>query len=91
METHIVAVKYEDRYIPQTFSGKCYSYFTNLKLDIGDIVEAPTQYGKSIAIVAKVNILPEEIKSIKSYMKVITKKLNKKRYLIFAEIQEEAA
>ena len=39
METNIVAVKYESQFIPRTFEGKSYSYFTNVKLNEGDIVE----------------------------------------------------
>lgn len=91
METNIVAVKYESQFIPRTFGGKSYSYFTNKKLEIGDIVEAPTKYGTSIARVSRINISEEEIRDIKPYMKTITKKLNRDRFLKFAEIQEEVA
>lgn len=91
MNTNIIAVKYEDKFIPRTFGGKSYSYFTILKLNEGDIVKAPTQYGISIARVSRVNIPEDEIKDIKPYMKTITKKINRDRYLKFAEIQEEAA
>ena len=91
MDTNIIAVKYEDKFIPRTFGGKSYSYFTILKLTEGDIVKAPTQYGISIARVSRVNIPEDEIKDIKPYMKTITKKLNRDRYLKFAEIQEEVA
>lgn len=91
METNIIGVKYEDKFVKRTFGGKSYSYFTNLKLDIGDIVEAPTQFGTSIARVSRINVPPQEIESIKSFMKVISKKLNKDRYLNFAEVLEEAA
>lgn len=91
MNTNIIAVKYEDKFIPRTFGGKLYSYFTTLELNEGDIVKAPTQYGISIARVSKINIPEDEIKDIKPYMKTITKKINRDRYLKFAEIQEEAA
>ena len=91
MNTNIIAIKYEDKFIPRTFGGKSYSYFTILKLNEGDIVKAHTQYGISIARVSKVNIPEDEIKDIKPYMKTITKKINRDRYLKFAEIQEEAA
>ncbi len=91
METNIIAVKYEDKFIPRTFGGKSYSYFTNLNVNIGDIVEAPTQYGTSIARVTRINVPVVEIQNIKQYMKVITKKLNKERYLNFAEILEDVA
>ena len=91
MNTNIIAVKYEDKFIPRTFGGKSYSYFTIIKLNEGDIVKAPTQNGTSIARVSRVNIPEDEIKDIKPYMKTITKKINRDRYLKFAEIKEEVA
>lgn len=91
MDTNIIAVKYEDKFNPRTFSGKSYSYFTILELNEGDIVKAPTKYGTSIARVSRINISEDEIKEIKPYMKKITKKINKDRYLKFAEIQEGVA
>lgn len=91
MNTNIIAVKYENTFNPRTFSGKSYSYFTNLDLSIGDIVQAPTKYGSSIARVTRINILEEEIEDIKPYMKSITLKLNRDRYLNFAEILEDVA
>ena len=33
MNTNIIAVKYEDKFIPRTFGGKSYSYFTIIKLN----------------------------------------------------------
>jgi hypothetical protein len=91
METNIIGVKYEDRFNPRTFGGKSYSYFTNKPVKVGDIVEAPTQYGTSIARVSRVNVPEDEIKEIKPYMKTITKKINRDRYLKFAEILEDVA
>jgi hypothetical protein len=91
MGTNIIAVKYESKFNPRTFEGKSYSYFTNIQLENGDIVEAPTKYGLSIARVSRINIPEEEIENIKPYMKTITKKINRDRFLKFAEIQEEVA
>lgn len=91
IETNIVLVKYEDDFIPRTFSGKQYSYYTNIKLNEGDIVIAPTKYGTSIARVSRINVPEEEIEDIKPYMKTITTRIDKNRFLKFAEIQEEAA
>lgn len=91
MQTNIIAVKYENQFVPRTFGGKSYSYFTNKELKEGDIVEAPTKYGISIARVSRINVSEEEIKDIKPYMKTITRKINRDRFLKFAEIQEEAA
>jgi len=91
MKSNIISVKYEDNFYPNTFSGKSYAYYTNIDLNIGDIVEAPSQYGENIAIVSEINISPEEIENIKPYMKTITKKINRDRYLNFNEILEDVA
>lgn len=91
METNIIGVKYEDKFIPRTFGGKSYSYFTEIQLSVGDIVKAPTKDGTSIARVSRVNVPENEIQEIKPYMKTITKKINRDRYLKFAEILEEVA
>lgn len=91
METNIISVKYESEYVPRTFVGKSYSYYTNIKLEVGDIVEVPTCYGTKIARVSKINIPEEEIKDIKPYMKTVIRKINRDRYLDFAEIEEDVA
>ena len=91
MNTNIVSVKYEDSYIPRSFSGKSYSYYTDKDLKVGDLVEAPTKYGNNIAIVTEINILEEKIQQIKPYMKTISRRINKERYIKFAEILEEIA
>lgn len=78
-EKKIVGIKYEDRFYPGTFSGKEYSYFTDIELEVGDLVEAPTKYGKSIALVTATNIPKEKIKGIEEFMKTITIKLNKEK------------
>lgn len=91
MEKNIISVKYENQFIPRTFGGKSYSYFTNIEVDVGDIVEVPTKYGTSIARVSKINISEDEIKKIKPYMKTINRKINRDRFLKFAEIIQEVA
>ena len=91
MQTNIVSVKYEDKLEPRTFGGKAYSYFTEVKLEVGDLVKAPTRNGLNIARVTKVDIPEDKIENIKPYMKTITKKIDRDRYLNFAEILEEVA
>lgn len=91
METNIISVKYEDSFEPKTFCGKAYSYFTALKLSVGDLVEAPTQYGTKIARVSRINVPEIEIQNIKPYMKLIVKKINKNRYLNYDEVLEDVA
>ncbi len=90
MKTNIITVKYEDNEHPKTFSGKAYSYYTNKELNVGDIVEAPTKYGISIARVSEINIDEEKIINIKPYMKTITKKINRDMYLKNNTIEEAA-
>ena len=91
MNRTYVYLKYEDSYNPRTFVGRAYSYYTSLKLTEGDIVEAPTRFGMSIARVSKINVPEEMVKNIIPFMKEITKKINKERYLNYDEILEEVA
>lgn len=88
---NIITVKYEDDFFPRTFNGRDYSYFTEQNVSVGDIVIAPTKYGEKIAKVTRVNIQEKEIENIRPFMRKITKKLNKDRYIIFNEILEEVA
>ena len=78
---NIVGVKYEDRFEKKTFGGREYSYYSEMNLEVGDIVEVPTRYGKSIAMVTRTNIDEKEIENIKDYMKVIETKLDKEKFL----------
>lgn len=80
-EFKIVGVKYEDKFEKKTFTGREYSYYTELDLEVGDIVEVPTRYGKSIAQVTRTDIDKQEIEKIKDYMKVIDTKLDKNEFL----------
>ena len=90
METNIIMVKYEDNFCPRVFQGKEYSYYTNNKLSVGDLVEAPTKYGLNVAIVTKVNVPEAEIEKIKPYMKTIIRQIDRDRYINFAEVEEVA-
>ena len=81
METNIVRVKYEDEFMPKTFSGKAYSYYSKIKLKEGDLVMAPTVTGSKIAIVSEVNISEKRIQTIKSKLKTIVVKVKKESYL----------
>lgn len=49
-------------------------------VEVGDIVEVPTRYGNSIAMITRTNIDEKEIEKIKDYMKIITFKLNKDEF-----------
>ena len=86
-----VYVKYEDNYMPTTFTGKSYSYYTNLVLEKGDLVIAPTQYGERVARISEINVPREQVEHIIPNMKEITTKIDRDRFLNFKEIQEVAA
>jgi hypothetical protein len=80
-EYKIVGVKYEDRFEKKTFTGREYSYYSDIEdIQVGDIVEVPTRYGKSIAEVVRTDIDKKEIEKIKQYMKVITTRLDKDEF-----------
>lgn len=91
MKTNIISVKYESDYTPKVFEGKSYSYYSNTDVNVGDLVVAPTAYGDKIARVSEINIPEEKIKSIKPYLKTITLKMDKERYLQSNQVLEEAA
>lgn len=86
MKTNFISVKYEDNYMPKTFSGKQYSYYSDIDVNVGDLVIVPTAYGTKIAIVSEINIPEQKIESIKPYLKIIIQKIDKNKYL-----QDEAA
>ena len=91
METKIVSVKYEDRYMPKTFSGKAYSYITAIPLEVGDLVIAPTSYGDKIARVSEINIPEYQNEFMQGSLKLITDKIEKQKYLQEDKILKEAA
>lgn len=91
METNMISVKYEDNYMPKTFSGKAYSYYTAIPVEVGDLVIAPTANGDKIARVSEINIPEYKVEMIKSYLKIITTKIDKTKYLQNNQVMEEAA
>jgi len=91
MQTNIIKVQYQEEDNFGIFCNKEYSYYTDKELNIGDYVEAPTQFGTNIAKVSSIDVPEEEIQSFKDKMRTITKKINRDRYLNFREIQEEVA
>ena len=90
MKTNIVMVKYEDNFCPRVFQGKEYSYYTDQELSIGNLAEVPTKYGLKISMITKIDVPETEIEKIKPYMKTITRKIDKDRYINFAEVREVA-
>ena len=91
METNIISVKYEDNYEPKTFGGKAYSYYTARNVEVGDLVIAPTANGDKIARVSEINIPEYKVEMIKPYLKLITDKIDKQKYINDNQIMKEAA
>ena len=89
--SNIISVKYEDKYMPKTFSGKAYSYYTALDVEVGDLVVAPTSNGDKIARVSEINIPEFKVEQIKPYLKLITDKIDKEKYLQTDEVLREVA
>ena len=91
METNIISVKYEDKFAPKTFSGKAYSYYTAVNVNVGDLVIAPTSNGDKIARVSEINIPEYKVEMIKACLKLITVKIDKSNYLENNQIMENVA
>ena len=91
METNIISVKYEDNYMPKTFCGRAYSYYTTVDVEVGDLVIAPTASGDKIARVSEINVPEKYVEFIKPYLKIITTKINKNEYIQNNQIMEDAA
>lgn len=91
MQTNIISVKYEDNYMPKTFGGKAYNYYTAINVKIGDLVIAPTASGNKIARVSEVNITENRIKNIKPYLKTIKEKISKNKYIYKNQVIREVA
>lgn len=89
--SNIISVKYEDKYMPKTFSGKAYSYYTAIDVEVGDLVVAPTSNGDKIARVSEINIPEFKVEQIKPYLKLITDKIDKEKYLQTDEVLRKAA
>lgn len=56
----IVGVNYKNKYTGE-FGGKTYNYFTDIEVAVGDIVNAPTANGDSIAIIKEIDVPKSKI------------------------------
>lgn len=89
--SNVISVKYEDNYMPRTFSGKAYSYYTAVDVNVGDLVIAPTSNGDKIARVSEINIPEFKVENIKPYLKLITEKIDTDKYIYENEVSIKAA
>lgn len=90
MKTNIISVKYEDKFIPKTFGGKAYNYYSAINVEVGDLVIAPTASGNKIARVSEINIAEDRVLMIKPYLKLITDRIDKNTYLQTSEVLKVA-
>lgn len=74
MKTNIVAVELESRTLPGQYVPRPYTYYTRHPLAVGDIVNAPTQFGATRGRVARIDVPEHEIAKIKELMRTITEK-----------------
>lgn len=91
MQSNIITVKYEDKFNPNTFCGKAYTYYSNIDVQVGDLVIAPTASGDKIARVSKIDIPENEIEEIKPYLKTIEQKIDKEKYLQYRNMFRKVA
>ena len=73
------------------FGGRAYCYYTIVDVNVGDLVIAPTANGNKIARVSEINIPESKVNDIKPYLKLITDKINKVKYLQKNQILREVA
>lgn len=62
-ETQIIAVQFKDRKKENTFTGREYTYYSEDKRQVGDIIKVPTKRGPSTVKVSRTDILQEELDS----------------------------
>jgi hypothetical protein len=71
---NIVSVQFQNKNNPEEFTGREYTYFSEVELVEGDIILAPTKNGESAVRVCRVNMSDSEISdSVRPYMKTIEK------------------
>ena len=73
-ETPYVMVQFENRYSPGTYCGKPYSYITEHRLAVGDVVLVETKFGDTVAKVVEVDVPEYRIKEVLPMLKHITAK-----------------
>ena len=73
MRNGAVAVRYKNRYSGE-FTGNEYTYFTEIPLTVGTLVNCPTKYGVSLAKVTRIGVDIMTIPlAVRNSMKTITK------------------
>lgn len=72
--SNIVGVQYKNQYSGE-YTGRAYTYYTDIPLEVGDVVKCPTKAGETVGRVAEINISEGRIdERIAPFMKTITEK-----------------
>lgn len=73
MKTNIVAVELESRMMPGEYGPRAYTYYTDVPLAEGDIIQVPTRFGAARGRVARANVPEHEVeRKIRDVMRTIT-------------------
>lgn len=72
LHKEIISVKFRSKTNKEEFAGREYSYYTNIPVNVGDIVIVPMKNGEVKAQITRVNINDSEINFDKSLLKTIT-------------------
>lgn len=61
LQTNLVAVQFESRHRPGTYTGQEFTYIADVALQTGDIVNVPTKFGDRKACVSRIDVSIGEI------------------------------
>ncbi len=76
---NIVAVQFQSRTNPEEFTGREYTYYSDVELAVGDVIFAPTKNGTGVVRVCRTDVRDSEIdERVMPYMRTIEEKLTPK-------------
>jgi len=61
MKPNIVSVVYQSENDPEEFGSRAYSYYTEISLEVGDLVYVPVKDTTKVAKVVEINISESKI------------------------------
>ena len=72
----IVAVQFQNKSKPEEFSGREYTYFSDVELEVGEVILAPTKNGMGIVRVCRTDMRESEIDAhVMPFVRTIESKL----------------
>ena len=73
---NIIAVQFQNKDNPEVFSGREYTYFSDVDLTVGKVILAPTKNGTGVVRVCRTDMKETEIdERVMPYMRTIEQKL----------------